>query len=248
MLKDKIEENFEKLSKEKESQNKDDKMGLEFRGELEIWAIKGGKVIHHDKGNNIVTKWAKHATMHLLTSESYSTHGDRDISNALSTQVSAFTKRQIGASDHVVDTNNIDGTIISDKNYLGDNEDYYWTRSGGTAGDTYGYWTSPHPDVLPDDSVAVGDNPGDATAFKYPFFPTKMLFGTGIEYASWADVTTDGTIATNCGNNYAYEIGGRSGGNYLFGYMDATAIYPFLLTSAQASTETTTPGTKHCKP
>jgi hypothetical protein len=202
VLKDKINENFEKISKEKETQNKDDKMGIEFKGELEIWAIEGGKVVHHDKGSNVVTKWAKHATMHMLTSESYSTHGDRTFTNeAIQSTATAYTKRQLGTS-HVAGIDGVgqndDGTLISDKAYLSDNDSYFWTRDGVVgATDNYGYWTVPHPDVDPD--TGVGDEGTDPSDFMYPFFPTKMLFGTGIEYSSWAEIQAAGRDGIDLG-------------------------------------------------
>lgn len=188
MLKDKIDENFKEISKDKENDMKED-MGMKFRGELEIWAYKNGELIHHDTGDNIVTKWAKHATMHMLTSESYSTHGDRTLNT-----ITAFSKRSIGVGDHIADNNNNDGSMISDAQYLGDNADYY-DSLGASGTPQYKYWTSPNVDLVPSSISPVFDNTSfavDDKAFQYPFFPTKMLFGTGIEYATWADVITDG--------------------------------------------------------
>ena len=199
MLKDKIEENFDNLSKDS-NQDKDynmnENMGLEFKGELEIWAYKNGKLIHHDKEHNIVTKWAKHATMHLLTSESYSTHGDRTVNSA-----TAHTARSITGGDHT-DLINNDGTILSNKQYLSTNTDYY-DADGDSGTSQYKYWSSPSVDMVAD-YTNKGDvtNSNDHTLFKYPFFPTKMLFGTGIEYASWADIPAEnqGTDQAGYGN------------------------------------------------
>jgi len=173
VLKDKINENFDKLTKDKDKNMSEEKMNVDFKGELEIWAIKDGKVIHHDIEKNIVTKWAKHATMHLLTSESYSTHGDRTLGTE-----TAYSKRMI--TDHTAVTN-IDGTMMSDAQYLSDNTDYYEDSGSGLS---YQYQTVAHPDL-------VADTTDSSANFVYPFFPTKMLFGTGIEFASWADVTAD---------------------------------------------------------
>ena len=180
MLKDKINEKFDKLSKDKDKNMSED-MGMEFKGKLEIWAIKDGKVIHHDDGSNIVTKWAKHATMHLLTSESYSTHGDRIING-----YAASAKRT--ATGHSTSANN-DGTMISGEQYLSDNVGYYDNQGSG---DDYNYWSVPHPDL----STDVSDS---ADGFIYPFFPTKMLFGTGIEYDSWASIPAVNQDASQAG-------------------------------------------------
>ncbi len=176
MLKDNIDKNFKKISEEKDN-NMNDNLGLNLRGELEIWAYKNGELIHHDKGDNIVTKWAKHATMHLLTSEAYSTHGDRPATGG----TISYTKRQTGSA-HEVDVTNNDGTMLSNDAYLGDNNDYY-----SEIDSRYKYWTCPNPDIVTNDGDEVGANP-----FKYPFFPTKMLFGTGIEYKDWDAVIADG--------------------------------------------------------
>jgi len=179
MLKDKIEENFNKILKDKESGMNED-MGIKLKGKLEIWGYKNGELIHHDKGDNIVTKWAKHATMHLLTGEIYSTHGSID------------SKRSVEVGDHILDSSNNDGTMISDAKYLGSNVDYYENTGSGN---NYLYWSVPHPDVDPNANTPVFDDTTsytDSRAFQYPFFPTKMLFGTGIEYTNWADVVADG--------------------------------------------------------
>jgi len=175
-LKDNIQE---EVNMTKSTENKD---GMStFRGELEIWALKNGEVFHHEKQHNIVTKWAKHATMHLLTSESFSTHGDREVNGA-----NVFASRSENDLDHTDDVNN-DGTMISNEQYLGDNAAFY------DSGDArYKYWTVPNPDITP-----VGDSGDDVSEpFKYPFFPTKMLFGTGIEYANWQEIIDAGRDGT----------------------------------------------------
>ena len=177
MLKDDIQKDYEKLLKEKSKEdNMSDNMNMSFKGELEIWATKNGKIIHHDKDHNIVTNWAKHATMHMMTSEAYSTHGNR----VLTTGVTAYTKRE--ESGHILSSANPDGTMISNEQYLGDNTNYY---NGGS----YKYQTIPNPNVSPDTSPIIGDS---NDGFVYPFFPTKMLFGTGVEYRSWQAVADDG--------------------------------------------------------
>ena len=216
MLKDRIEENFKEISRDKENSMNED-MGMKLKGKLEVWAYKNGELIHHDKGDNIVTKWAKHATMHLLSSESYSTHGDRTVNS-----VTAYTGRSIVSSDHIDGSANNDGTILSNKQYLSDNTDYY--DSAGNSGTAqYKYWSSPSVDMEAD-FTNKGDitNSSDHTLFKYPFFPTKMLFGTGIEYASFADIPVEhqGTGQEGYGN-----VGNGSWGSENFDlYLNNTPI------------------------
>ncbi len=173
MLKDDIAETVKEL--EAEAQRKDnnmDDMNMQFKGELEIWGLdKDGKVFHHDKEHNIVTDWAKHGTMHLMTGEVYTTHGNRDIDGYAA-------KSRRSDADHVADTTNYDGTLISNEQYLGDNANYGVDK----------YWSLPNAAEYPPGG-GLGDS-GDG--YVYPFFPTKMLFGTGIEYRDWTDVQADG--------------------------------------------------------
>ena len=139
-----------------------------FRGELKIWGEKDGKVVHYDEGHNVVTIWAKHATMHLLTSEAFSTHG------TVGTSPAVYSKRSKNPADHVYGALNRDGTLISGEQYLGDNNNYNK------------YWVEPANLVA---NAGIGDS---SDGFEYPFFPTKMLFGTGVEYASWGGVVAAG--------------------------------------------------------
>lgn len=196
MLIDNINKEFKKLEKENKDKNMSDKAGMDFKGELEIWAYKKGELIHHDKGHNIITKWAKHATMNMLTSESFSTHGDR----ILASGATSYTKRSENSGDHNLTTNN-DGTMISNGQYLADNTDYY-DSLGSSGTPQYKYKTLPSIDLVSD--ITKGDyTNGDYTLFKYPYFPTKMLFGTGIEFDSWGSIpaANNGTDQAGYGNN-----------------------------------------------
>lgn len=173
MLKD-ILKNFNIIK----SSKKDDIAPFHLKGKLVIIGEKDGKVFHYDEGDNVVTIWAKHATMHLLTSETYSTHGNKLAPDG---QTMIYSSRSINPSNHALGVYNADGTLISDEQYLGDNTNYY----------ANGYHK--HLNRAADLSVepAYGDDPNNG-GFIYPFFPTKMLFGTGVEYASWADVVAAG--------------------------------------------------------
>ena len=132
---------------------------VQFEGKLEVAASKNGKVFHYDAGSNVVTVWAKHATMHLLTGESFSSHGNQ--------------REFVG---HDLD-NNPDGTILSGRQYFQPNGteyglEYRWSKSTASAS------TAP----------GIGDLTNEDDDIKFPYFPTKMLFGTGFEWATWAEV------------------------------------------------------------
>jgi hypothetical protein len=133
--------------------NRNDKILL--HGEFEIIGTEKGKVVYYDKGDNTITVWAKHSTMHVLTGESFSSYG---------------SSRLTGATDHVDlgDTyKNSDGTLVSGRQYF----------AAPTFPGTDGWWSRPAS--------------GDSLTHLYPFFPTKMLFGTGIEFRSWATGYSD---------------------------------------------------------
>lgn len=143
-------------------------------GELELVGRRGGEVIYYDKGYNTVTVWAKHATMHLLTGEAFSSHGRSRYfdSDSLNT-----------GSDHsatgVGQGHNPDGTLLSGQQYFTAN------ATGGYAEDTM--WTQSTVNT----ATADGDRSDTDSEMKFPFFPSKMLFGTGFEYANWTSIPSD---------------------------------------------------------
>jgi len=99
MLRDLINNKFYDLLKKDSSE---EKFPFNFRGELEILGYRNGELFHQDKQHNIITLWAKHSTMHLLTGDVFTSVG---------------TTRSTTASDHG-DTSgdsryNRDGTMIS---------------------------------------------------------------------------------------------------------------------------------------
>ncbi len=135
---------------------------MNFKGIVEIIGKKGDEVIYYDKGENLVTKWAKHAIMHALTGESFSSHG---------------VQRSMTPADHESGIApgqgvNIDGTLLSGEQYFSNNES-----------PNYGIedrWSK---------STAVEEqSKGDAGDLVYPFFPTKMLFGTGKEFKDFDEL------------------------------------------------------------
>ena len=156
--------------KQKEKNICNDNLIMQFRGELEIIAEKDGKIIHRDKQNNIITNWARHANMKLIGSASWSKIGDGDVtvSNGTGTEISpCFSQRSVNPADHTDNINN-DGTLISEGQYFENNTDYH-------DGSSYKHYNTSEMDFEND-------------LYKYPFFPTKMLFGTGVEYPSWEDI------------------------------------------------------------
>ena len=214
MLKDRIEEEYKRRLEESQNKDKDmsDDMNTKFRGELEIWELKGGKIISHQKDSNIVTNWAKHATMHLLTSESYTTHGNRATVDGYTT----WSQRSLVGSDHVAGNINNDGTLMSGEQYFGNNNNYYK------------YWSGP-------DNISIDAGKGDFTdpitpGFTYPFFPTKLLFGTGSEYTAWNDSTVNSVVSANRDGNGQDGYGNSGNGSW-----DETKFNEFLTTNTNIS-------------
>lgn len=165
----------------KTSGKKDDLMPFQLKGKLTITGEKNGEVFHYDEGHNVVTVWAKHATMHLLTSESFSTHGTIPIEPTDPNGEQKYSARSIIGADHQEGILNADGTLVSGDQYLADNSDYY--DEGLTQ---HKHFTKPA-------NLSVDSNVGDEiTNFIFPFFPTKMLFGTGVEFKDWTSVSAAG--------------------------------------------------------
>ena len=127
-----------------------------YRGVVEVTGYRNGKQFHYDKSDNTVTIWAKHAAMHMITGEAFSSHG----------KMRDFTGHSL--------TTNPDGSAISGEQFLTDYANFTlevkWTKSTVTY------------------DAGSGDVGGN---IPYPFFPTKMLFGTGFEYKTWGDISAD---------------------------------------------------------
>lgn len=130
-----------------------------FRGEVEIKAWKNGELFYHDGGSNTVTVWARHANIHLLSGNSFANTGNRTIN--VETGVVAYSKPLLTVNDHSEVTNK-DGILISGKQYFWDSSEF-------------------------NECIPSNPSPSDAD-YAFPFFPTKMLFGTGYEFTSWASM------------------------------------------------------------
>lgn len=145
---------------------------VNIHGVLEVMAHKNGKMFHYETGDNVVTIWAKHATMHMLTGESFSTHGKQRIfdDGFYGGDDTAHTATAIGEG------RNLDGTLLSGEQYFSTNTDPTFSPEAKWSKAT----------VNPE--TGLGDASGTDGSMIHPFFPTKMLFGTGFEYTSWNDI------------------------------------------------------------
>ena len=143
---------------------------LDLHGELEITAQKNGKTFHYEKGENTVTQFAKHATMHLLSGESFTTWGSQRLFDT--DDATAHTATNIGEGT------NKDGTLLSGQQYFSTNSNPNFSLTTRWSQST----------ITP--STTVGDQYSTASQVKYPFFPSKLLFGTGFEFPSWTMLGT----------------------------------------------------------
>lgn len=137
-----------------------------LRGEVEVIGEKNGKVFHYEKSANTVTDWAKHSTMHVLTGEAFTTHG---VQRSFDTSTDHPSQVSPGEG------HNSDGTLISGQQYFQGNEDYQ----------QYGYFKSRSTQVP---NTGLGDSSNQPEDMYKPFFPTKMLFGTGFEWKNWTEL------------------------------------------------------------
>lgn len=122
---------------------------VDFRGEVEIKAWKDGKLFYHDGGPNAITLWARHANIHLLSGNSYSSQGGEIGTWSQPVQNSHSTLK------------NLDGILLS-------GEQYFW-------------------DWPIYDNNFKHKYPEGNSEYKFPFFPTKMLFGTGFEFDTYTN-------------------------------------------------------------
>ena len=177
MLKDKINENFKD---QKGSMNIKDELWVPIRGSLKVTSknVRTGEIEHVDEDHNTVTIWARHAMMHMITGSSFSSYGARRLFN---TDNGAFGTGSdfpyYGSTENHSSTENPDGTLLSGEQFFTSNgEDYtlekLWSKSTAEIDST-------------DDSTAQA---GKLEQLTMPFFPTKMLFGTGIEFQDWNEI------------------------------------------------------------
>lgn len=125
-----------------------------IRGWLEIIVQdhKTGEIVYHDPGRNQLQEWAKHSIAHLIAGRSFCTWGNHGevIDDVGGTPVTL---------DHYKDGSNTEKVVNSPWSYSASLNGMVQKRDA-VSGD------------LPDTDVSNG-------APLYPFFPTKMRFGTG---------------------------------------------------------------------
>jgi hypothetical protein len=137
-------------------------------GELEITGYKNGKAFHYDKSHNVVTIWAKHATMHLLTGDSFSSIGEQRSFNQ-NDHLGQGDERPGNGSvfDFSGEGINSDGTLLSGQQFFSNN-------------------INPNFDI--DSKYTKSSSDISQTNLIHPYFPTKMLFGTGFEFDNWQEI------------------------------------------------------------
>ena len=175
MIKDKLTEAVE--AGLKSIKNGDDHIPLNMRGELEVTVKdRDGNVISYERGHNQVTNLAKMAIIHLLAGEigvvdndMFSIAGGEDNplyrTYSLTEPESELPYAKINSSfipgNHTV-SQNLDGVLVSEEQYFYDGAKYL----------TDGTNINQLSQVMPKDVSGV--------PLKFNF-PTKMLFGTGME-------------------------------------------------------------------
>ena len=146
MLKDAILESYNKLIKE------NDNIPVGIRGELEVISRdRAGNILSYDVDHNEITKWMKHAIIHLLAGNIFSEQKTGGI----------YSKIQDGTDFHSTNPTkaNGDGMLLTGKQFFHDG----LSASGFSFGN-----------AIPSDTNL---------SYVCPTYPTKMLFGTGKEYA-----------------------------------------------------------------
>jgi hypothetical protein len=138
---------------------------IPIEGRLKVIATRNGKVVHYDEGSNQVMIWAKHAIMRLIGGEPFGPFGDsRKYCRWNPNHISGLTDKSTLTANLWLENNTQkslllrDGTLVSGRQYS--EYDYPADRA-----DFY--------------NMATDYN-------NYPYFPTKMLFGTMYEDAGVA--------------------------------------------------------------
>ena len=216
MIKDKLTEAVE--ASLKNIKNGDDHIPLNMRGELEVIVKdRDDNIISYERGKNQVTDLAKMAIIHLLAGEIGAVDGgiwsvpetsgtsfqrtytlsDSDLETSGARIISDFVP------DNHTTTTNLDGQLISNEQYFYDGRDYLDESS--------------NTNQL--SQVFAKDTSSPALSLKFNF-PTKMLFGTGLEAynASTMDAEYAREIGTQAANlSLATEL-------KLNGVSNATAV------------------------
>lgn len=150
--------------------------------------IKGYKVhedgtrelIYHDTGDNVVTDWMRHAIISLLGGYIYSKSGNAgNVKNAI-----GISRPLVTGDTDFEDGKNYDGYIINGAQFL---------------------------DTDARKNIATGKIALSTEQSEYPYlmYPTKILFGTGKEYASFDALSAENSVVNqNWYNDIVSEYGG----------------------------------------
>lgn len=163
MLKDILKNNFTVLMGSRAKYDLVDRF-KPIHGVLEVFGWENGKLFHYDNGSNTITRFGKHAMMHVLTGESFAGGGASYGNLRAPAPANHYTAGFPGDSNW-----NNDGTLISNYQYF----------DSPTFPGSMGWW-----------SKADSGISGFGT-YLYPFFPTKMLFGTGYEFPNFTSMGAD---------------------------------------------------------
>lgn len=150
-------------------------------GYVDIKAYKdtenGKELIYHDTGDNVVTNWMRQAIMMLLTGYGFTDQG--------------YASMPVGNKDQANDKEQYTQPISNDNAHKSDasNKNFYNADGYILNGEQY-LWDNSKKTSQP--TMAANFNGATAThEFKYPYFPSKVLFGTGKEFASWDDLEVE---------------------------------------------------------
>lgn len=144
----------------------------------------GKELVYHDTGDNVVTNWMRQAIMMMLAGYSYSNDGTdtESLGDYATTGFNNISYPFDGVNEHEEKATNSNGYILNGEQYL-------WGK-----GDFSGHPTEPNRFI--------------SSSYKFPYFPTKVLFGTGKEYASWNDLETENQFAHTSWYNDIKEMYG----------------------------------------
>lgn len=150
-----------------------DNLPLSMRGELEVIARdRNGNIISYERGHNQVTDYAKMMIIHLLAGELFSADGDLysyvsdngvklfSTTNGTDVVQQMRLNTETPLRNYHTISSNTDGTTVSSQQYFFDGNFLRPTTS--------------HSQTLFIDQI----NDGASRIYNYP---TKMLFGTGLE-------------------------------------------------------------------
>ena len=163
-----------------------------MKGRLEIIATKNGEVVHYDKGDNMVLSWSRQPMVYLMSGEPFSTLGNYYPKNDDSEDKIISRREKEGHSQSI----NPDGTLFSGEQFFYNNSKYI--KDGEII-----YNTKP--------SMPLRSNferEEESIVEYFPYFPTKLLFGTGVEYSNWGNIPESRKGGPEDEGSYQHENNG----------------------------------------